>query len=577
MESCAVSIRSQHFGESLFPHLDPIQEAVDRLADAGVEERGAIFTRREVVEFMLDLMGYTPAIPLYEKRILEPSFGGGDFLLVVVERLLAAYRKQSLKGDPATDLRDCVRGVELHLQSYQSTCELLGDLLRKEGIPRKGAETLLDAWCLQGDFLLEPFPGKFSHVVGNPPYLRQEMIPAVLMVEYRRRFRTIYDRADIYVPFIERSLGLLEPGGVLGFICADRWMKNRYGGPLRRMVSEGYHLRHYVDMVNTPAFHSEVSAYPGITIIAREEQGTTRLAHRPEVSRESLSKLSTEMTGPPEALTEAVKEVADVAIGDAPWILESFDQLAVVRRLEATFPTLEEAGCLVGIGVATGADKVFVAPYTTLDVELDRKLPLVMTKDISSGVVRWLGSGVVNPFRDDGGLVDLRRYPKLAAYLGKHEELVRKRNVARKNPNNWFRTIDRIYPELARKPKLLIPDIKGGAHVVFEDGKLYPHHNLYYITSEEWDLRALRAVLMSGIARLFVSTYSTRMRGGFLRFQAQYLRRIRLPRWRDVPAILRTELARVAEMGSNADRNAAVSRLYGLSQQERAAIGGNGE
>jgi hypothetical protein len=572
-----VSIRSQHFGESLFPHLDPIQEAVDRLADAGVEERGAIFTRREVVEFMLDLMGYTPAIPLYEKRILEPSFGGGDFLLVVVERLLAAYRKQSLKGDPATDLRDCVRGVELHLQSYQSTREQLGDQLRKKGIPRKGAETLLDAWCLQGDFLLEPFPGKFSHVVGNPPYLRQEMIPSVLMAEYRRRFRTIYDRADIYVPFIERSLSLLEPGGVLGFICADRWMKNRYGGPLRRMVSEGYHLRHYVDMVNTPAFHSEVSAYPAITIIAREEQGTTRLAHRPEVNRESLSQLSTEMAGPTEALTEAVKEVADVVIGDAPWILESFDQLAVVRRLEATFPTMEEAGCLVGIGVATGADKVFVAPYATLDVEPDRKLPLVTTKDIASGVVRWLGTGVVNPFRDDGGLVDLRQYPKLAAYLGEHEELVRKRNVARNNPNNWFRTIDRINPELARKPKLLIPDIKGGAHVVFEDGKLYPHHNLYYITSEEWDLRALRAVLLSGIARLFVSTYSTKMRGGFLRFQAQYLRRIRLPRWLDVPAILRAELVRVAETESVSDRNAAVSRLYGLSLQERVAIGGNGE
>ncbi len=572
-----MSIRSQRLGGSLFPHLDPIQEAVDRLADAGVEERGAIFTRREVVDFILDLMGYTPAVPLHEKRILEPSFGGGHFLLVVVERLLAAYRAQRVKGDPVGDLQGCIRGVELHRQSYQSTREQLGELLRKDGIPRKGAETLLDAWCLQGDFLLEPFPATFSYVVGNPPYVRQEMIPPVLMAEYRRRFRTIYDRADIYIPFIERSLGLLEQGGVLGFICADRWMKNRYGGPLRRMVSEGYHLRHYVDMVDTPAFHSEVSAYPAITIIAREEQGTTRLAHRPEVNRESMSQLSTVMTGPTEALTEAVKEVADIVIGDAPWILESFDQLAVVRRLEATFPTLEEAGCLVGIGVATGADKVFVAPYATLDVEPDRKLPLVTTKDIASGVVRWLGSGVVNPFRDDGGLVDLRQYPKLAAYLCEHEELVRKRNVARNNPQNWYRTIDRINPELARKPKLLIPDIKGRAHVVFEDGKLYPHHNLYYITSEEWDLRALRAVLLSGIARLFVSTYSTKMRGGFLRFQAQYLRRIRLPRWLDVPAILRAELVRVAETERVSDRNAAVSRLYGLSLQERVAIGGNGE
>ena len=292
---------------------------------------------------------------------------------------------------------------------------------------------------------------------------------------------------------------------------------------------------------------------------------------------ERLSALAAEMTGPSEALSDSVKEVVDVAIGDAPWILESFDQLAVVRRLETDFPTLEEAGCRVGIGVATGSDQVYIGLFDALDVEPDRKLPLVMTRDINGGTVQWRGYGVVNPFRDDGGLVDLRQYPKLAAYLDRHEELVRNRNVARNNPHNWFRTIDRIYPELVRKPKLLIPDIKGAAHIVFEDGKFYPHHNLYFITSEDWDLRALRAVLLSGIARLFVSTYSTKMRGGFLRFQAQYLRRIRLPRWKDVPAILRTELLRVAESENVAERNAAVSGLYRLSPQERAAIGGNGD
>jgi hypothetical protein len=35
------------------------------------------------------------------------------------------------------------------------------------------------------------------------------------------------DRADLYDPFIERSLRLLTDSGRLGFICADRWMKNR--------------------------------------------------------------------------------------------------------------------------------------------------------------------------------------------------------------------------------------------------------------------------------------------------------------------------------------------------------------
>ena len=40
-------------------------------------------------------------------------------------------------------------------------------------------------------------------------------------------------------------------------------------------------------------------------------------------------------------------------------------------------------------------------------------------------------------------------------------------------------------------PKLLVPDIAGSNEVVFEPGKFYPHHNLYFITSDEWDMEVL--------------------------------------------------------------------------------------
>lgn len=144
--------------------------------------------------------------------------------------------------------------------------------------------------------------------------------------------------------------------------------------------------------------------------------------------------------------------------------------------------------------------------------------------------------------------------------------------MAKHNTSSWYRTIDRIYPELATKPKLLIPVIKDAAQVVYEEGRLYPHHNLYYITSEDWDLRALQAVLMSGIARLFVSMYSTKMRGGYLRFQAQYLRRIRLPRWQDIPDSLRIELTFAAQRQDFAACNGATFELYDLSKEERSLV-----
>lgn len=83
-----------------------------------------------------------------------------------------------------------------------------------------------------------------------------------------------------------------------------------------------------------------------------------------------------------------------------------------------------------------------------------------MTRDIHTGHVRWRGYGVVNPFTDEGPLVDLKEFPKLAAYLEAHKPAITRRHVAKRDERRWYRTIDRITPALASRPKLLIPDIK---------------------------------------------------------------------------------------------------------------------
>jgi hypothetical protein len=233
----------------------------------------------------------------------------------------------------------------------------------------------------------------------------------------------------------------------------------------------------FVDIVDTDAFLSEVIAYPAIVVIGREKSGPTRIAVRPAIQAEGLRSLAKAMTAAKLPKDKRVTEVPRAADGSEPWMLNAPDKLSLVRRLEAEYPTLEEAGCKVGIGVATGADQVFIAPFDELDVEPDRKLPIAMTRDILTGSVKWRGLGVINPFGSDGKLVALKDYPKLARYLDLHGAAIKARHVSKKNPRAWYRTIDRIYPELVAVPKLLIPDIKGAAHIVYEAGKLYPHHS----------------------------------------------------------------------------------------------------
>jgi adenosylcobinamide amidohydrolase len=79
-------------------------------------------------------------------------------------------------------------------------------------------------------------------------------------------------------------------------------------------------------------------------------------------------------------------------------------------------------------------------------------------------------------------------------------------------------------------------------------------------------------VLLSDVTRLFISLYSTKMRGGYFRFQAQYLRRLHVPHWRDVPEPIRTALARAGKARNFIACNEATAALYRLTSAERQAF-----
>lgn len=544
----------------LFPNSRLSVDALSVFSEAVGGDRGAVHTRPEVAEFVLDVVGWVTSEPLESLCLLEPSVGEGDFLLPAVERLLSRVAPNDQR------IQDCIRAVEVNRAALQTCRDRLEALLISKGWSGDLAVTIVGKWLHHDDFLALPLDQTFSHIVGNPPYIRLENLPKDLLKVYRMRWRSLFDRADLYVAFIEKSLELLKSDGRLGFICADRWMKNRYGGPLRGIVAREFHLESYVDFTGCPAFFDEVDAYPAVTVIRKAKGDSTRVAFRPAISREALVPLAKALTST--AKHSQVSLISGVCRDNQPWSFNENGGMEIVRRLEASFPLLEEVGCKVGIGVATGADAVFIGSDAKLDVEPQRKLPLVTTKDIRNGQVEWGGNFVLNPFEADGTLVDPDKYPKFRAYIERHSEPIQKRNVAGRNPQGWFRTIDRIHADLTRTPKLLIPDIKGSAHVVLEIGRYYPHHNLYFVTSESWDLKVLQMILGSRVAHAFISAYSPRMRGNFLRFQAQYLRRIRIPRFEDLSKSLQKETLAASRSSSQDEKDEIVQRLYKLTSHD---------
>jgi adenine-specific DNA-methyltransferase len=546
---------------------DPM--ALAELAPDPGADYGEVFTRRWVVDLILDLVGYTPDHDLGDRVLVEPSCGTGAFLIPIVERLLVS----SLDHD--RDLRDlgaAVRAFDLLDANAERARKAVAELLIDHGLTEQEAETLTGEWITTGDFLLHPHKtASADHVVGNPPYIRLENVSPRTMDAYRRICPTMRGRADIYVGFFERGLELLKPGGSLSFICADRWMRNQYGADLRELITADYAVDTVISMHDVEAFEDDVSAYPAIVVLRNEPQDKAVVVDaNGRFGEADAPRLSTwARRGRRNNVATASYEATRVEgwfSGRDLWPTGSPSQLALIADLEARFPPLQDAatGTRVGIGVATGCDDVFITTDPDL-VEGARLLPLLQAPDTTSGSVNWSGRYLVNPW-NGAGLVDLDGYPRLAEYLHDNGRRLRARHIAKQRPATWYRTIDRVDHGLTDRPKLVLPDMKAAAHPVLDEGGFYPHHNLYYVVSDAWDPEVLGGLLLSDIANLFVGAYCVRMRGGTYRFQAQYLRRIRVPAPETIKARDRRALA-TAFHDRDVERATALAlRVYGVTQ-----------
>ena len=532
------------------------------------DEHGEVFTRRWVVELILDLAGYTADRDLAAMTAVEPSCGAAAFLGTMVERLLTSCRQH---GSDIASASNAIRAFDLVEDNAEIARKGIVTQLIDSGVGPRDAESLASAWVTSGDFLLADHDEEsVDFVLGNPPYIRLENVPAERNAAYRQACPTMRGRSDIFIGFIEMGLRLLRPEGALGFIVADRWMRNQYGAALRSLVSERFSVDAVIEMHDVDAFEEEVSAYPAVTVIRRQPQVRPLIASTTRSFGEHDARQLTAWASSsrPEPLVLDGVHAATLPGwfgGEESWPSATPEQLAVIADLEQRCPPLEDqsTGTKVGIGLATGADEVYITRDSSV-VEPERMLPLVMARDLASGTIAWSGTYLVNPW-DDDGLVNLDDWPLLREYLEAHGDRLRARHTAVKAPGRWHKTIDRVSPGLRAKPKLLLPEMKASAHPVLDEGAYYPHHNLYHLTSSGWDLEVLGGLMLSDVANLFVGAYCVKMRGGCYRFQAQYLRRIRVPRLDQVDARSRRALAKAFRLRDVEAATAVALPLYGLA------------
>ena len=459
-------------------------------------QHGDVFTSPHVVRFMLDMVNYRSERDLSQVTILEPSCGEGEFLEDIARRILESAKTFHFDANEAFCKN--VRAYDIDGKKIDKC---------RSRLHQMGFKTT-DESIIEADFLKESIEN-VDIVVGNPPYIRYENIPEDMIGFIRNNYKTFHYRCDLYVPFFEKTLSLLKPDGKHCFICSNRWFKNEYGKKLRKYVADHFALQTIINLEHANAFQEEVLAYPAITFIKKEN------------ARDSFNYVDCNEV---ETIRQIDYETRKMPKG-ADWT-ESFNDIA----MNPSYQTIEQQGFSIGIGVATGADAVFISQELPNMVERELIMPGINARDLRGNRFQWQGEYLLNPYNADGTLVNLADYPRASAYLESHREKLSARHIAKKAPSRWYKTIDRISPALMSKPKILLPDMSGNTFVFVDDGNFYPLHNIYYITgSSSIKLRLLAAFLMSDFVRKQLSSVTNHMNGGFSRWQSQHLRKLRLP------------------------------------------------
>lgn len=498
---------------------------------------GDVFTSPRVVRFMLDLIGYTPDKDLSAYKVLEPSFGHGDFLIEIQNRLIQSAKRFNF--DASEIMSKNIYGCEIDEAKYDKCIYNL----------RLGMPNYIPLNLKTEDFLFSLWDTQFDFIIGNPPYIRYENIPREVRNIYKNKFYTFHYRCDLYVLFYEHCLRNLSVNGRHCFICSNRWLKNEYGKKLRTLISSSYNLEYIIDVENLDAFRESVLAYPSITLISNTEADkNVKIAQIKD-----LSELDKPITTKQKTL-EAFDNWDDLFLSDEVGQLSS----------------IEQQGFKIGIGVATGADKIFISRNLEDYVEKELLMPLVNAKDLTGNEFVWKGLYLLNPYKFDGSIINLDKYPNAKQYLEQFKSILSKRHIVR-NGRIWYSLIDKIKPELINLPKILLPDISGNDIIFIDKGAFYPAHNIYYITGQPLEkLELLAALLMSRFVRTQIESISNKMNGGLPRWQSQSIKRIKIPIISNIPAKFKDRLADAYHSGNIAGIDKIVESIVNLEYNKNS-------
>jgi len=368
--------------------------------------------------------------------------------------------------------------------------------------------------------------GGFDIVIGNPPYVRQEA-HTTLSKEEKKQFETYRGNADLYVYFVERGMQLLREEGIFCYIVSNKWMRTRYGKPLRKWLKR-QNLVELIDFKDLPVFQGTI-AYPCILRMQREE---------PEASFRALEVETLDYDDLSVYVKENEFDIESRFLHEKGWSL-------VDEETQSLIDTLEDSGESLGnyldgkihFGIKTGLNDAFIISPEKRDelVERDprseeriREFP--KGKDLKGPYAPiperrhliffpngWTDAHAPDD-RDEWAWLR-EQYPAITDHLAPFEERARERWD---QGEYWWELRACSYYDEFEEPKILYPSVADRGSFTLDEEGVFADKTCYFIPSAD---KYLLGVLNSSLLFFYFSNIAVERQNGFYEYLTQYVER----------------------------------------------------
>ncbi len=389
--------------------------------------------------------------------------------------------------------------------------------------------------------------GGFDVIVGNPPYVRQELIK-----EQKKFYEKLYPKvyvgsADLSVYFVKKSIDLLKQGGYHSYIITNKWLRAKYGENLRNYLTDNVEIDEIIDFNGVKVF---VGATVDVMIYILKNKPFKDNTLRYCDFKNSPVQDINDIENIQDYVDKNSFEIEQKALKQG-WDFYQDNILEIKRKIEEVGKPLKEWDVKIYYGIKTGFNEAFIVDTVTKNrilaeckTEEERKRteeiikPILRGRDIGRYSYEWKGLWII--LAKYGSFKDIEeKYSAVFNHLKKYETQLKNRGQCRYSrggkvggQHHWLELDNNPkdnYLSEFDKPKIVWQRVTKKPSFIIGADEFFIHDSLAFFTSKEVNLKYLGAILNSKLIHFYFDMIGHLYSDSGYLLSNQYLERFPIP------------------------------------------------